>query len=352
MFWFNPLLQWYDIAMEKKLLRVGLPATGEKTGPLCRLLQELPVPFAAGGRVGIKLHWGEKGNSSFLPPHMVREIVRWLEGLGARPFVFDTTVLYSGGRRTGRDSLATAAEHGYHEEFLGCPVVIADGMDGRNVIDIPAGYKHFEFVEVASLVNDTEGFVVFSHFKGHAAAGFGGALKNIAMGFASRAQKQRMHADVYPELDADKCSRCGDCVALCPSGAARLAGGGYPAYDHELCIGCAQCIAHCPEMALQILWGEDIRAFQERLVETAAALWQVIGSRTICINALVGITAECDCLAGDNPLIAPDFGFVGGHHPVNVDRESLEIIGCLPIEQAHPGIPWRRQFTYAEEIGF
>jgi len=225
-------------------------------------------------------------------------------------------------------------------------------MDGRDVVDIPAGYKHFASVQVASVVKKAEGFVVFSHFKGHVEAGFGGSLKNIAMGFASRAQKQRMHSDVHPELDAGKCSRCGDCVAVCPSGAARIAAGGYPVYDNELCIGCAQCIGHCPEMALTVLWGEDVMAFQERLIETAAAVWRVIGGRTICINALVKITAQCDCLAGDNPLIAQDFGFVGGRHPVTVDRESLEIIGSLPIEQAHPGVPWWHQFTYAEEIGF
>jgi len=52
-------------------------------------------------------------------------------------------VLYSGGRRTGEDSLKTATAHGYIADFLGCPLVIADGMDGRNVISIPAGYKHF-----------------------------------------------------------------------------------------------------------------------------------------------------------------------------------------------------------------
>ncbi|MDO8722186.1 MAG: DUF362 domain-containing protein [Syntrophales bacterium] len=316
------------------------------------LLYQLKIPFAGGDKVGIKLHWGERGNRSFLPPIYAREIAHWLLEQGTQPFVFDTTVLYSGGRRTGKDSLKTAAEHGYTEEYLGCPVLIADGMDGRDVVGITAGFKHFETVQVASLVDKTDGFVIFSHFKGHLAAGFGGAVKNISMGFASRAQKQRMHSDVHPVLMRDKCVRCGVCCDSCPAGAAQTADDGYPAYDLEKCIGCAQCIALCPEVALEILWDTDDTVFQEKVVETAAAVWKLIKGRTLLISALLNITTDCDCLSGENPVISPDVGFIGGCHPVTVDAESLRIVGGEVFDKAHPHIPWQRQFTYARETGF
>ena len=326
--------------------------TGNSIESLRKLLEDLPMPFKTGDRVGIKLHWGEKGNHSFLPPDYAREIATWLKQAGTKPFVFDTTVLYSGGRRTGADSLKTATAHGYTEENLGCPLVIGDGMDGRQVFDIECGYRHFPTVQAAAILHETDGYVVFSHFKGHMESSFGGAIKNISMGMASRAQKQRMHADAHPILNPKKCTRCGVCSEICPVGAATLPEDGDPVYDLTTCIGCSQCIALCPQAALKVFWDTDIKQFQERLVETAAAIWGQMGSKNIVINALIRIVAECDCMVGKYPVIAEDYGFVGGTHPVEVDEASLKITGAEPFDRAHAGVPWKRQFSYAREIGF
>lgn len=319
---------------------------------LQKILARLKSPFAAGEAVGIKLHWGERSNTGFLPPDYAKEIAGWLKERGVKPFVFDTTVLYSGGRRTAADSLRTAAEHGYTADFLGCPILIGDGPDGKQVVSIPAGYKHFETAQVANVFDMAQGFIIFSHFKGHMVSLFGGAIKNISMGFASRAQKQRMHADYHPVLNEKKCTRCGVCAEICPTQAAVIAGDDYPQYDLDKCIGCAQCIALCPESALQIFWNSDMTVFQEKLVETAAAVWKKIEKKTLIINALLNIVEECDCLPGKNDIIAPDFGFIAGGHPVQVDAESLQTIGAAVFEKVHPGVPWRRQFSYAREIGF
>jgi uncharacterized Fe-S center protein len=319
---------------------------------LRRLLNQFSSPFTPGDNVGIKLHWGERGNKGFLPPDYAKEIAHWLKEQETTPFIFDTTVLYSGGRRTAEDSLKTAAAHGYTADFLGCPVIIADGMDGRNVVSIPAGYKHFETAQVGNVFDKTQGFVIFSHFKGHMVSLFGGAIKNISMGFASRAQKQRMHSDYHPVLNKKKCTRCGVCVEICPTKAAAISETKYPQYDLGKCIGCAQCVSMCPELALEIFWNSDMTVFQEKLVETAAAVWKKIQNKSVVINSLLNITVECDCLPGNNPMISNDLGFVGGYHPVAVDEESLNITGADIFEKVHPGIPWQRQFSYAREIGF
>lgn len=329
-----------------------LPSEDSRIRALNMVLEKIKKPFHRGDSVGIKLHWGEKGNKNYLPPVYAREIVNWLKAEGIKPFLVDTTVLYSGGRRDGRESLATAAEHGFTEEYLGCPVKIGDGLDGKYIVDLPAGFKHFRTVQAGKIVKDTDGFVVFSHFKGHLEAAYGGSIKNISMGFASRAQKQRMHADAKPKLNKDKCIKCGECVDICPSGAAEIKEDDFPVYDLKKCIGCAQCIAMCPEMALKIIWNTDITVFQEKLVETAAAIWNLINGKTVIVNALINIVAECDCLPGDHPKISEDKGFLSAYNPVAADNESIKIIGAEPISKAHPDIPWRRQFEYAREINF
>ena len=322
------------------------------TESLQNILRQFQPPFSSGDSVGIKLHWGERGNRGFLPPDYAKEIAGWLISKGAAPFIFDTTVLYSGGRHTAADALKTASDHGYTADFLGCPVIIADGVDGQDVVSIPAGYRHFKTVQVGSVFDRAQGFVIFSHFKGHMVSLFGGAIKNISMGFASRAQKQRMHSDYHPVLNKMQCTRCGICVNVCPTKAASMTEPGYPQYDLKKCIGCAQCIAMCGESALKIFWDSDIKIFQEKLVETAAAVWKKIQGKTVVINALLNITAECDCLPGKNPIIGRDHGFIGGDHPVKVDAESLKMTGAEIFEKVHPGIPWQRQFSYAREIGF
>ncbi|MCK9276079.1 MAG: DUF362 domain-containing protein [Syntrophales bacterium] len=316
------------------------------------LLKLMKAPYKRGDRIAVKLHWGERGNHSFLPPFYAKEIVAWLLSIGVNPVVFDTTVLYSGGRRQGADSIATAARHGYTKEYLGCPVIIGDGLDGKDTIEIDAGFKHFKSVQVAALLDRVDGFFIFSHFTGHMAAGFGGAIKNISMGFASRAQKQRMHADVSPELNREKCTACGVCMECCPSGAITLSEGEFPSFNLDMCIGCAQCIAMCPQEALKVLWGTDKMKFQERLVETAAAVWRIIGEKSVLVNALVSLSAECDCLPGPRERFLDDLGFIGGYDPLSLDVASLQMIGEKRISSLHPGVPWQRQIQYANEIGF
>jgi len=324
----------------------------EAIASLKDLLATMRHPFRAGDSVGVKLHWGERGNDSYLPPVYAREIIRWLQDSGARPFVFDTTVLYSGGRRNGSDSLETAASHGYTKDFLGCEVVIGDGLEGNEVVDIPCALKHFPTVQTASVIDSAAGVVIFSHFKGHLGSGFGGAIKNLSMGFASRAQKQRMHADAYPSLIEERCTRCGICADVCPTGAAQIFGDAPPTYDLDSCIGCAQCIGLCPVMALEIFFSGDSSVFQEKLVETAAAVWSRIGKKTVLINALVRISADCDCLPGKAQIISPDRGFIGGYHPVSIDHASLQRLGEGLITRTHQHVPWQRQLEFAREIGF
>jgi len=112
------------------------------------------------------------------------------------------------------------------------------------------------------------------------ASSFRRAIKNISMGMASRAQKQRMHADAHPILNPKKCNRCGLCAEVCPTGAAILPVNGNPVYDLKACIGCSQCL---PSAAggVEGLLDTNMTVFQERLVETAAVIWREIGAKRL-----------------------------------------------------------------------
>ena len=163
----------------------------------------------------IKLHFGERGNEGFISPVRVRQVVDKVRDCGANPFLTDTNTLYSGSRRNAVDHLTTAIEHGYGYEVTRAPLVIADGLNGRDFKEVAIARDHFDKVKIASSIADAASMIVMSHFKGHELAGFGGAIKNLAMGCAAVPGKMDQHAGLHPEIDLDSCTGCGGCVETC-----------------------------------------------------------------------------------------------------------------------------------------
>jgi len=137
---------------------------------------------------------------------------------------------------------------------------------GMMSFPFPAGYKHFETVQVGSVFDRAKGFVIFPISRDTWFLCLADPSRISPWDLPPRAQKQRMHADYHPVLDQQKCTRCGLCVNICPTKAATISEPNYPCYDLKKCIGCAQCIAMCPELALQIFWNSDMTVFQESLL--------------------------------------------------------------------------------------
>jgi uncharacterized Fe-S center protein len=257
--------------------------------------------------------------------------------------------------------------NGFSYATMGAPIVIADGLRSENVAEAKVDLKHFKTVKFAAAAGQADAMVVLSHVKGHLAAGFGGAIKNVAMGLGSRSQKQRMHGDVKPKLrKGNPCVACGRCAQICPAGA--IAVEKVARFDHKLCIGCAECIVICPAGAIQILWNESSDRLQEKMIETMAGILKGKDGRVAYFNFLMDVTPDCDCFPWSDTAIVPDIGILGSTDPIAIDQASLDLINKAPgipgsalaaalepgqdkFRALYPAIDWRRQLVYGQQIG-
>ncbi|QAZ66470.1 DUF362 domain-containing protein [Solidesulfovibrio carbinolicus] len=277
-----------------------------------------------GDLTAIKLHFGERGCDTHISPTYARAVVELVKAQGGRPFVTDTNTLYSGSRHNAVDHLLTAVEHGFDYAVLGAPVIIADGLDSTNVLEVPISGKHFQKVKIAGDIVRADSLLVLSHFKGHELAGFGGAVKNLAMGCAPRAGKQDQHC-VRFVVEPKKCIGCAECVAVCPVGAAAMKGK-KAVIDKAACIGCGECLTVCPKKAMSIDWGTEIVPFMERMVEYALGAVTGKTGRVGYVNFLVNVTPDCDCVPWSDAPIVPDIGFLASSDPVALDKACLDLV--------------------------
>ena len=318
------------------------------------------------GRTAIKLHFGEKGNDSFISPVYVRQVVDKIRESGALPFVTDTNTLYLGSRSNAVDHITTAVLHGFDYAVVGAPVIIADGLTGKNVARVAVNRKHFKTVVIAGDIVAADSMIVMTHFKGHEVAGFGGALKNLAMGCAPPMGKREQH-QAKPFSITDNCTGCGKCVEACPKSAITLVKE-KSRIDKNLCIGCFECMTVCPSHGIDIDWETEIPLFTERLIEYASGAVKGKEGKIGYISFLTRITPDCDCVPWSDASIVPDIGILASKDPVAIDAAACDLVNqqqgfaeSFLSRHRHPGedkftglrpnTDGTRQLQYAEELG-
>ena len=104
------------------------------------------------GLAAIKIHFGERGNTAFIRPLLVRPVVDAIVEAGGRPFITDSGTLYPGSRGNSVDHLNTAILNGFAYAVVGAPLVIADGIDGRDEVAVQVNLKHFKEVFIGSAI--------------------------------------------------------------------------------------------------------------------------------------------------------------------------------------------------------
>ncbi len=286
--------------------------------------------IAGGDLVAVKLHFGEQGNTGFVQPTFLREVVRQVKEVGGKPFLTDSNTLYRGQRANAVDHIECALHNGFSYATVEAPVIIADGMDGRDAVDVPIEGTHFNSVRIGAAAVHADAMVVVTHVKGHEAAGFGGALKNVGMGLGCRSAKQRMHSDFSPDVVAEKCTACNRCVTWCPVNAIAINSDKIAEVDFELCYGCGECVAACPFGAIGIQWKTTPDAIQEKMAEHVAGAVAGKEGKVVYLSFINNVSPDCDCWHFSDASVVPDIGVLASTDPVAIDQAAYDLVVAAP----------------------
>lgn len=228
------------------------------------------------GRTGIKIHTGEPHGPNIIPRDMVKALQRSIPNSA----LVETNTLYKGKRYTTKDHRETLAINGW--DF--CTVDILDEQ-GAVMIPVKNG-KRFKEMSVGKNLLNYDSMVVLTHFKGHAMGGFGGSMKNIAIGLADGPIGKKMVHDA-PDND-----------------------------DYQT-------------------WFKG-EPFQENMVESAKASMDLFGEKMVFINVLRNMSVDCDC-AGTNaaPPKARDLGILSSTDLLAIEQASIDMVYRLPEAELH-----------------
>jgi uncharacterized Fe-S center protein len=338
---------------------------------LTTLLEKLNLKskIRKGDLVALKLHFGEKGNSSFVRPTFVRKIVEVVKQCQGKPFLTDTCTLYLGSRRDAVSHIQTAIEHGFDYAVVEAPIIIADGIRGFEAVKVEINKPIYRSVNIGSDIVHSDAIIGISHFKGHGLVGFGGTLKNLGMGCANRQGKLNMHSNVAPRISLRACTSCGSCARWCAFGAIS-----YPAPEKKAhinpkkCSGCGQCIIVCPEKAIKFSWDAKTQEVQKKIVEYACGVLKGKEKKSAFLNFIIQVTPDCDCLSSSNTPIVKDIGILASTDPVAIDQASVDLVnrqegnrdsvlskgyepGGDKFRGLYPDSEWEVQLNYGEQIG-
>ena len=248
------------------------------------------------GKVAVKLHTGEPHGPNILPREWVKELLTQIPNAT----IVETNVLYDSPRQTTKGHRETLKINGWTFS----PVDIMD-EDGAVMIPVKGG-KHFKEMSVGKHMLNYDSMLVLTHFKGHAMGGYGGSMKNIAIGCAdAKIGKAMIHGSSNDNT-----------------------------------------------------WGTSGARFQENMVESAKATVDHFAPHIAFINVLRNMSVDCDC-AGTSaaPVKAHDIGILASTDLVAVDQASIDMVYQLPEAELHDlkeRIETReglRQLSYMKELG-
>jgi len=225
-------------------------------------------------KTAVKLSTGEAGGNNYLKPALIKDLVQRLNGT-----IVECNTAYAGSRSNTKGSFKTAADHG----FTAIADVDIQDADAELLLPVTDGV-HLTQNRVGSHFSNYAGYLSLAHFKGHSMAGFGGAIKNIAIGIASAKGKSLIH-----------------------SGGARLTGVGA---------------------------GTKQEAFLEAMAEAAKSIVDHLGEHIVFVNVMNNLSVDCDCSSHPAKPKMADIGVLSSLDPLALDQACVDLVYAAPDGRA------------------
>ena len=229
-----------------------------------------------GGKVAVKVHSGEVGNQNFLRPDFWKPVIEAVQGT-----VVECNTAYEGARNTTEKHLETIKLHGWNEAF-NVDLLDAEGPD--LVLTVEKG-KQIQKNYVGKNLANYDSMLVLSHFKGHPMGGYGGALKQLAIGIASSFGKAYIHGAGEPEK----------------------------------------------------IWTADHDAFLESMADAASSIVEYFNGKIVYINVMKNMSVDCDCCAVAEDPCMEDIGILCSLDPIAIDQACIDLVYAAKEDpgQAH-----------------
>jgi hypothetical protein len=336
---------------------------------ISRLLEKCGIGqrICEGNLVAVKLHFGEKGNHTFIRPVFVRRVVDDIRKAGGKPFLTDSSTLYPGERKEAVSALSCAIENGFAYAVVNAPLIMCDGLRGHTAVEIPIDGQLLKSVPIGAEIVEADVLVTLSHFKCHELTGFGGAIKNLGMGCASRQGKMTQHSTVAPVVTEKHCTGCRICLTSCAHDAIVMADG-KARIDAALCTGCSRCITACPTRAIAIQWNEASDLVMRKMAEFARGAVTGKEGKTLFLNFITQVSPACDCYGYSDAPIVNDIGICASTDPVALDQACADLVNAAAgnrntalqtghepggdkFKGVYPHIDWTVQLEHGEAVG-
>lgn len=244
---------------------------------LVKIYKALGVP--AKGRVAVKVSTGEGSNPNYLKPELIKDLVYEVDGT-----IVENNTAYGGDPNDVRNNTANhwkvIERHGFTKYF---PVDILDEYDE---IRIPVrDHSHLNYDIVGGHLANYDFMIALNHFKGHPMGGYGGALKQLSIGFASSYGKAYIHGVGVPED----------------------------------------------------IWTSDHDSFLESMADAAASVIRQFPGQAAYINVMANLSVDCDCCAVAEDPCMKDIGILASLDPVAIDQACLDLVYAATQDpgQAH-----------------